>query len=172
MGAGETLDLGALGVQVQVRASDESQLQYDVIGSPRGLIVQEHVHSYQTERFEVLSGAMKLVLAGSEHELRTGQVMEVTELDRPRIVSGEVQGDLRGRGTWTLTPSPEGTHVRFDWRVYADRPLLRALTPLLRPLLRYNHNWAIARARPRTIRAFASTARRLTRHRPSSRSAI
>ena len=35
-------------------------------------------------------------------------------------------GDLRGRGTWTLTETaPNGTHVRFDWRVYADRPLLK-----------------------------------------------
>jgi hypothetical protein len=36
--------------------------------------------------------------------------------------------------------------VRFDWRVYADRPLLRALTPVLRPAFRWNHAWAIARA--------------------------
>jgi hypothetical protein len=31
--------------------------------------------------------------------------------------------------------------------VHADRPLLRALTPVLRPALRWNHAWAIARAR-------------------------
>ena len=36
--------------------------------------------------------------------------------------------------------------MRFDWRVHADRPLLRILTPLLRPALRWNHAWAIARA--------------------------
>ncbi len=36
--------------------------------------------------------------------------------------------------------------MRFDWRVFADRPLLRALTPVLRPALRANHAWAIARA--------------------------
>jgi hypothetical protein len=36
--------------------------------------------------------------------------------------------------------------VRFDWQVHADRRLLRALTPLLRPVFRWNHNWAIARA--------------------------
>ena len=28
------------------------------------------------------------------------------------------------------------THVRFDWRVFADRPLLRVLTPVLRPAFR------------------------------------
>ena len=38
------------------------------------------------------------------------------------------------------------THVRFDWTVFADRKLLRTLTPVLRPAFRANHNWAIARA--------------------------
>jgi len=63
-----------------------------------------------------------------------------------RSLTVEVEGDLRGRGTWTLTPTHEGTHVRFDWQVHADRKLLRMLTPLLRPALRANHNWAIDRA--------------------------
>lgn len=70
----------------------------------------------------------------------------ITELDPPRRVTAEVEGDLQGRGTWTLTPTAEGTHVRFDWQVYADRKLLRVLTPVLRPVFRWNHNWAIARA--------------------------
>ncbi len=70
----------------------------------------------------------------------------VVALDAPRMVSADVDGDLRGRGTWTLTPTATGTHVRFDWQVHADRRLLKALTPVLRPVLRWNHNWAIARA--------------------------
>jgi uncharacterized protein YndB with AHSA1/START domain/quercetin dioxygenase-like cupin family protein len=70
----------------------------------------------------------------------------VTALDAPRLVTAEVDGDLRGTGTWTLTPTQSGTHVRFDWQVHADRKLLKALTPLLRPVFRWNHNWAIARA--------------------------
>lgn len=70
----------------------------------------------------------------------------VVAMDPPRRIEGEVDGDLRGRGVWTLTPTAQGTHVRFDWQVHADRPLLRALTPVLRPLLRWNHDWAIARA--------------------------
>jgi uncharacterized protein YndB with AHSA1/START domain len=78
------------------------------------------------------------------YHLRTRSV--VTALDAPRSVTADVDGDLRGRGTWTLTATHAGTHVRFDWRVYADRKLLRLLTPILRPALRANHNWAIARA--------------------------
>jgi uncharacterized protein YndB with AHSA1/START domain len=71
---------------------------------------------------------------------------EIVELDPPHRITAEVDGDLRGRGTWTLTAAPQGTHVRFDWQVHADRKLLRVLTPVLRPLFRWNHNWAIARA--------------------------
>jgi len=70
----------------------------------------------------------------------------ITRLEWPNVVEGDVEGDLRGRGLWTLTEVPGGTHVRFDWRVFADRKLLRVLTPLLRPVFRWNHNWAIARA--------------------------
>jgi len=70
----------------------------------------------------------------------------ITELHPPRTITAEVDGDLRGIGTWTLTPTATGTHVRFDWQVHADRRLLRVLTPVLRPALRWNHNWAIARA--------------------------
>jgi mannose-6-phosphate isomerase-like protein (cupin superfamily)/uncharacterized protein YndB with AHSA1/START domain len=78
------------------------------------------------------------------YHLRTRS--RITQLEPPRVVAAEVDGDLRGHGIWTLTPIPAGTHVRFDWRVHADRRLLKMLTPLLRPMFRWNHNWAIARA--------------------------
>ena len=71
----------------------------------------------------------------------------IVALEAPHVIEGEVDGDLRGRGRWTLTDTTGGgTHVRFDWRVHADRRLLRVLTPVLRPALRWNHAWAIARA--------------------------
>ena len=47
---------------------------------------------------------------------------------------------------WTLAPSDGKVHVRFDWRVFADRALLRVLTPVLRPVFRWNHNVAIKSA--------------------------
>ena len=54
-----------------------------------------------------------------------------------------------------MTPRDGGTDVQFDWRVIADKPIVRALTPVLRPLFRWNHAWAIARAqrRARAVRA-------------------
>ena len=43
-------------------------------------------------------------------------------------------------------PNEDGSvHIRFDWTVFADRPLLRVLTPVARPIFRWNHNWSAAR---------------------------
>ena len=87
----------------------------------------------------------------------------ITRLEPPDVIAAEVDGDLRGHGQWTLTETAAGTHVRFDWHVSADRPLLRALSPVLRPALRWNHAWAIARAREGLepfARSVAAVARR------------
>ena len=70
----------------------------------------------------------------------------ITRYEPPTSIGADVDGDLRGAGLWTLTPRDGKTHVRFDWRVHADKPILRVLTPVLRPLFRWNHAWAIARA--------------------------
>jgi mannose-6-phosphate isomerase-like protein (cupin superfamily) len=78
------------------------------------------------------------------YHLRTRS--KLVRLEPGALIEVEVDGDLRGHGVWRLTPTPTGTHIRFDWTVHADRRLLRVLTPLLRPALRSNHNWAIARA--------------------------
>ena len=70
----------------------------------------------------------------------------VTRYERPTEVEADAQGDLTGHGHWSLSEAGGRVHVRFDWRVNADRWFLRLLTPVLRPLFRWNHNWAIARA--------------------------
>jgi quercetin dioxygenase-like cupin family protein/uncharacterized protein YndB with AHSA1/START domain len=275
-----------LGLRFEIREHSDEMLEFDVVGRSRGFVTQYHVHTIQTERFEVIEGTLRLVVDGREHLLRPGETMEVpagvphrqlagddgegrvriqvrpagrtmefiellgrmrlnrwgyprlrsalalarfresrptlprissreyvfvdewdvdapresvfaaiadarsypawwkpvylevesegepavgkesrqhfkgrlpyhlrtrsniTRLEAPSVIAADVEGDLRGTGLWTLTELPGGgTHVRFDWHVHADRPLLRLLTPVLRPALRWNHAWAIARAR-------------------------
>jgi len=72
---------------------------------------------------------------------------EMTEYEPPNRFAVAVDGDLRGSGVWTFAERDGSTHVCWDWTVFADKPLLRVLTPVLRPLFRSNHNWAVARAR-------------------------
>jgi uncharacterized protein YndB with AHSA1/START domain len=72
---------------------------------------------------------------------------EIVRYEPPEAFEVDVVGDLAGHGVWTLTERDDGrVHVHFDWRVIADRALLRYLTPVLRPVFRWNHNWSIKRA--------------------------
>jgi uncharacterized protein YndB with AHSA1/START domain/quercetin dioxygenase-like cupin family protein len=316
---GEVLPMPDLGVRVEIRESSEERIEFDVIGRARGLIAAEHVHTRATERYEVIEGTMRLVVAGHERLLGPGEEAEtppgtphrqlpgpagdgrvrvtvspagstheflrrlattpmpmrgfpkpvdaaaivrdfghdghaakppirvqralsrallaiasreyrftdewdvaapreavfhaiseartypewwkpvyiaveaegepavgkesrqhfkgrlpyhlhtrsrLTRLEPPHVVEADVDGDLRGHGRWTLTETAAGTHVRFDWQVFADKPLLRILTPILRPAFRWNHAWAIARAReglePFASERAATIARRAT----------
>jgi uncharacterized protein YndB with AHSA1/START domain len=74
-------------------------------------------------------------------------VSKIVRMEPPHQFEVDVDGDLRGHGVWTLTPTEGNVHVRFDWHVHADRALIRVLTPVLRPLFRWNHNVAITAAK-------------------------
>jgi uncharacterized protein YndB with AHSA1/START domain len=282
----DIVNVPGLGLRFEIRSRSDELLEFDAVGRTRGFITQYHVHTKQSEHFEVIEGTLRLVVDGREHLLGPGDTMEVpagtphrqiagdegegrvrvqvrpaarteeflhllaglrlnrrgyprlrsaialarfresrptlprlpsreyefvdewdvdapreavfaaiadarsypvwwkpvylsvessgepavgsesrqhfkgrlpyhlrtrsriTRLEAPELIGAEVDGDLRGTGLWTLTELPDdGTHVRFDWRVHADRLLLRLLTTVLRRALRWNHVWAIARAR-------------------------
>jgi hypothetical protein len=74
-------------------------------------------------------------------------------------------GDFDGRGEWTFTQDGSFVDVVYDWRIVAEKPLLRRLTPLLRPLFEANHRWAMAQGEE-------SLTLELARRRASSESAF
>jgi polyketide cyclase/dehydrase/lipid transport protein len=57
----------------------------------------------------------------------------------------ESTGDLVGRGVWGLRERDGGVDVTYSWRVYLEKPLLRAVSGVLRPLLAGNHAWSMER---------------------------
>ena len=54
-------------------------------------------------------------------------------------------GDFVGTGVWTLEQHGDVVDVRYDWRIRADKPLLRYGTLIFRPVFGANHRWAMAR---------------------------
>jgi hypothetical protein len=52
-------------------------------------------------------------------------------------------GDFVGRGIWSFQQEGEWTVATYDWKIRADKPLLRALSPLLKPIFSANHHWAM-----------------------------
>jgi len=71
----------------------------------------------------------------------------IVRINPPQEFELEVEGDLGGRAVWTLTPQNGKVLVRFDWRSYPQRRLLRYLTPVLLPLFRWNHHLAMRQAK-------------------------
>ncbi len=69
----------------------------------------------------------------------------VTESRRPDGFSLEAWGDFEGRGAWTFEQDGSFVSITYDWRIRAEKPLLRYLSFLLKPIFSANHRWAMAR---------------------------
>jgi hypothetical protein len=69
-------------------------------------------------------------------------VVESTPPTGFRIVA---HGDFEGTGVWVLKQDGEFVDVTYDWRISAEKPLLRYGTFVLRPFFSANHRWAMAR---------------------------
>lgn len=81
---GDTIENPAMGGRIEFRqigsASGESLLEFDFFLRPGGVIVGDHLHPHQDERFEVISGAVegkvdgesRTVAAGGESSIAAG----------------------------------------------------------------------------------------------------
>lgn len=52
-------------------------------------------------------------------------------------------GDLTGRGAWTFRQAGRMVEIDYLWEVTADKPLLRRLSWLFKPIFAANHRWAM-----------------------------
>jgi uncharacterized protein YndB with AHSA1/START domain len=76
----------------------------------------------------------------------------VTAAERPRSIEMTLSGDFGGGGSWTFTAQGGGTRAVLDWRPEVEKPIVRYLTPLLRPLFRANHTWTMRRGQDAIVR--------------------
>jgi hypothetical protein len=80
----------------------------------------------------------------------------VIEAERPTRILSRLSKDFDGTGEWTLRETDGMTEAMLDWRPSVNRALIKYLTPVLRPLFRSNHNWAMRRGE-RQIREHLKT---------------
>lgn len=90
--------------------------------------------------------------------------LKATRLERDRVVEVRARGDFDGIWRATLIREAGGTRVELDWRVYVNKPLIRLLSPLLRPLFAWNHCWTT----PRGERGMLAYLDRLHGRRPAA----
>jgi hypothetical protein len=68
----------------------------------------------------------------------------VVESNYPHGFTLLASGDFAGRGVWTFEQDGEFVDVTYDWAIRADKPLLRSLSFVLKPVFEANHRWAMA----------------------------
>lgn len=67
----------------------------------------------------------------------------VTKSNYPHGFALEAWGDFGGSGIWTFKQNGKWADVTYDWKIRADKPLLRYLSFLMKPLFGANHQWAM-----------------------------
>jgi Polyketide cyclase / dehydrase and lipid transport. len=65
---------------------------------------------------------------------------ELMAAREPEYIRIRATGDLEGFGVWTLKQEGSVAHVRYVWRVNANKRWMNALAPLIRPAFVWNHD--------------------------------
>lgn len=67
----------------------------------------------------------------------------VTAADFPIGFALRASGDFVGEGVWRFRQDGDTCIVTYDWKISAEKPVLRKLTWLLRSVFSANHEWAM-----------------------------
>jgi hypothetical protein len=54
-------------------------------------------------------------------------------------------GDFDGRGIWKFEQDGSWVNITYDWKLRAEKPLLRYFSFLMKPIFSANHRWAMAK---------------------------
>lgn len=57
----------------------------------------------------------------------------------------QASGDLEGTGVWTFEQDGGFVNITYDWSIAANKPIVRALSFLLKPIFASNHRWTMRR---------------------------
>lgn len=64
----------------------------------------------------------------------------VDAIEPPELITGRVEGALRGTGRCRLEEVPEGTRVEFELSVETTEAWMNLVAPLARPVFVWNHD--------------------------------
>ena len=66
--------------------------------------------------------------------------------EKPRLIAFRAAGDfVTNLSRWVLEPRGDGTAVRLEWNPRVEKPVVKFLSPVLKPLFKWNHEWTMRR---------------------------
>jgi hypothetical protein len=78
--------------------------------------------------------------------------IETTKLEKPRLIAFKASGDFETEESqWILKPHGKNTQVTLDWNPIVEKPVVKLLSPVLKPLFRWNHNWTMVRGQRQIV---------------------
>jgi quercetin dioxygenase-like cupin family protein len=101
-------------VQTAAETGGEVLVMEATYGGSGGL-PPEHLHPRQAERFEVLEGAVRTIVAGDEHRYAAGETFDV-----PAGTRHQMTADEPARVRWEVRPALRT--AEFFERLYGDGP--------------------------------------------------
>jgi len=72
--------------------------------------------------------------------------IESVHQEKPRLIAFRATGDfVTDLSRWLLVPRAGGTAVTLEWNPRVEKPLVKFLSPLLKPIFYWNHEWTMRR---------------------------
>jgi uncharacterized protein YndB with AHSA1/START domain len=72
--------------------------------------------------------------------------IESVHQEKPRLIAFRATGDfVTDLSRWLLEPRAGGTAVTLEWNPRVEKPLVKFLSPLLKPIFYWNHEWTMRR---------------------------
>ena len=66
--------------------------------------------------------------------------MRTVRVEPLSIIEAVATGELAGKGLWQFSVDQMGTVARYDWEVETTKLWMNILSPLARPLFKWNHD--------------------------------
>jgi hypothetical protein len=72
-------------------------------------------------------------------------ITQAEKLQPGKLIEVKTVGDFEGIWRAIISKEVRGTRVDIDWTVTVQKPFIRLLSPILKPLFAWNHYWTTPR---------------------------
>lgn len=68
---------------------------------------------------------------------------KITEVNAVNGFQLEALGDFVGRGIWRFEQDGDFVNITYDWKIYAEKGILKTFGFIMKPIFSKNHLWAM-----------------------------
>jgi Polyketide cyclase / dehydrase and lipid transport len=72
--------------------------------------------------------------------------IETIRMEKPNLIEFRASGDFSTDSSkWLLRAEGSATLITLDWNPKVEKPIVKLLSPVLKPVFEWNHHWAMNR---------------------------